>query len=86
MIRYIQQVIGTSEEISASIVRDGVDWHNIQVEKTGAFGNLRGEALAGFHACEGLGGGFGIGVDMEAEGWVNDAVGFWAKYIVFYRE
>lgn len=27
MIRYIKQVIGSSKEISASIVRDGVDWH-----------------------------------------------------------
>lgn len=34
-----------------------------------------------FHAYEGLGHGFGIGTGTVAEGWVNDAIGFWKRHI-----
>ena len=31
-----------------------------------------------FHACDGLGHGFGLGTGTIAEGWIDDAIAFWA--------
>ena len=35
-----------------------------------------------FHSYEGLGHGFGIGKGTIAEGWIDDAIGFWEKQIL----
>ena len=34
-----------------------------------------------FHRYLGVGHGFGLGVGTSAEGWIVDAVRFWAKHI-----
>lgn len=34
-----------------------------------------------FHAYEGLPHGFGLGTGTAAEGWINDAVGFWERQV-----
>ena len=34
-----------------------------------------------FHAYEGLPHGFGIGTGTVAEGWINDAVAFWERFV-----
>jgi acetyl esterase/lipase len=34
-----------------------------------------------YHRYPGVGHGFGLGVDTSAEGWIADAVHFWAKHV-----
>jgi acetyl esterase/lipase len=34
-----------------------------------------------YHRYPGVGHGFGLGVGTSAEGWVTDAVRFWAKHV-----
>ncbi|MCI8809390.1 MAG: alpha/beta hydrolase [Oscillibacter sp.] len=34
-----------------------------------------------FHAYEGLGHGFGLGIGTVAEGWINDAIVFWENHM-----
>jgi len=34
-----------------------------------------------YHRYKGVGHGFGLGVGTNAEGWIEDAVGFWANHI-----
>lgn len=34
-----------------------------------------------FHKYPNLGHGFGLGIGTSAEGWINDAIAFWNKYI-----
>jgi len=34
-----------------------------------------------FHKYPGLGHGFGLGIGTSAEGWIDDAIEFWKKYI-----
>jgi acetyl esterase/lipase len=34
-----------------------------------------------YHTYPGVGHGFGLGVGTRAEGWIADAVRFWAKHI-----
>ena len=34
-----------------------------------------------FHVYDGLGHGFGLGIDTNAEGWIHDAVAFWKNQI-----
>lgn len=34
-----------------------------------------------FHKYPNLGHGFGLGIGTSAEGWINDAIAFWKKYI-----
>jgi acetyl esterase/lipase len=34
-----------------------------------------------YHKYPGVGHGFGLGVGTSAEGWIADAVGFWARQI-----
>lgn len=38
-----------------------------------------------FHAYDGLGHGFGLGIGTNAEGWFHDAVAFWKKTNVMKR-
>ena len=34
-----------------------------------------------FHKYPDLGHGFGLGIGTSAEGWIDDAIEFWKKYI-----
>lgn len=54
------------------------NWRTMQkrLENISAFG-----VPTEFHKYAGLGHGFGLGIGMVAEGWINDAVAFWQKQI-----
>ena len=58
---------------------DGIaDWRVMQ-ERIDHLNDLGIETE--FHKYENLGHGFGLGIGTSAEGWIDDAIDFWAKQI-----
>jgi acetyl esterase/lipase len=59
--------------------RDGIAPPATMEKRVAGLRRLGGEVM--YRKYPGVGHGFGLGIDTSAEGWIADAVGFWAKQI-----
>src|SRR6185295_15505984 len=58
---------------------DGIAPPNVMEKRVAAL--RRAGTAVEYHKYRGVGHGFGLGVGTSAEGWIADAVRFWAKQI-----
>jgi acetyl esterase/lipase len=59
--------------------RDGIASPATMENRAAGLRRLGGDVM--YRKYPGVGHGFGLGVDTSAEGWIGDAVGFWAEQI-----